>query len=86
MFLLIFLEKEEREKNIGWLLPVLPPDWGPSPQPGMYPDRELNLQPFGSWGDTHPTEPHGSAPSLPFHLLNGTIARAFAFLIGLFRS
>ena len=36
----------------------VPPTGDRAHNPGMYPDWELNLQPFGSQNSTQSTEPH----------------------------
>ena len=38
--------------------------WGPTHNPGMCPDWELDRQPFALQDDTQPTEPHWSGPVL----------------------
>ena len=60
----LFLERgkgreKERERNINVWLPLThPPNGDLACNPGMYPDWELNQQPFGSQASAQPTEPH----------------------------
>ena len=61
--ILFFREKEregergvEKHQSVYWL-PLACPQPG-TPNPGMSPDRELNLRPFGLQSSTQPTEPH----------------------------
>ena len=42
------------------------PHWGPGPQTGMCPDRELNRQPFDSQASAQSTEPHQPGLHLSF--------------------
>ena len=66
-FIYLFLEREEgrekeRERNINMWLPLMhhlpTPTGGLARNPGMYPDWELNRQPFGLQAGTDSTEPH----------------------------
>ena len=38
--------------------PSCAPSWGPTHNPGTYPDWESNQQPFGLQAGTQSTEPH----------------------------
>ena len=47
------------ERNINVWLPLTPPQTGDlACNPGMYPNWESNLQPFGSQAGAQSTEPH----------------------------
>ena len=51
--------KKERERNINVWLPLnAPPTGDLASNPGMCPDWESNLRPFGSQASAQPTEPH----------------------------
>ena len=46
------------ERNIDWLPLVQALNRNQTQNQDMCPDQESNLQHFGLWDDTHPTEPH----------------------------
>ena len=54
------------ERYINWL-PLSHPQLGNlASNPGMRPDWESNLQPFGSQAGTQSTEPHQPGPNILF--------------------
>ena len=61
-FIYLFLERgegreKERERNIDHLIAsCIPPTGDLACNPGMCPDWDLNLWPFGLWDNTQPTE------------------------------
>ena len=50
-----------RERSISWLPPICAQTEG-THNPGVYPDWESNLQPFGYGMTLQPTEPHQPGP------------------------
>ena len=69
-FIYLLLERGEgrekaRERNMGQLSVTwaLTREW--TCKPGVCPDRESNLRPFGLQDDAQPTEPHWSGPPFP---------------------
>ena len=52
--------EKERERNINVWLPLMRPLL--TPNPGMCPDWELNLRPFGSQASAQSTEPQQPGP------------------------
>ena len=67
-FINIFLDigerrEKERERNINMWLPLMHPLLGNlAHNPGMCPDWESNLPPFGSQATSQSTEPHQPGP------------------------
>ena len=58
--------KREGEKHQCVVASHTPPNGDLAHHPGMYPDWELNQQPFGSQAGSQPTEPHQPGPILLF--------------------
>ena len=68
--------EKERERNISarekrWSVAFCRcPDLGPTSNPAMYPNRELNWQPLVLWRNAQPTEPPWPGPApMPFKTL-----------------
>ena len=69
-FIYLFLEREERKEKRGREASMCKRNWlvascmlrtrDLAHNPGMYPDRGLNQQPFGLWDDAQLTEPQRS--------------------------
>ena len=78
-FIYLFLERGEgrrKERNIDvqqkhlLVTSLTLPKGGPSHNPGMCPEQELNQQPFHLQDDSQPTEPHWSGYRSSYTELN----------------